>query len=120
MNRALTLTVLIAVGASAIAAVLRAQPRPETIQIEKVKDNLYYFGAGHTNGDTVIVFPAARTAVLGDLFARKWAPLIDAANGGSALAYPQTLAKVLTGVRNVDTVISGHATTTSGTGQQAT
>src|SRR5207244_3845808 len=46
--------------------------------------------------------------------------LIDAANGGSALAYPQTLAKVLTGVRNVDTLISGHATTTSGTGQQAT
>src|SRR5437870_2037904 len=45
----------------------------------KDKIDLYYFGAGHTNGDTVIVFPAARTAVLGDLFARKWAPLIDAA-----------------------------------------
>ena len=82
--------------------------------------DLHYFGAGHTNGDTVIVFPAARTAVLGDLFARKWAPLIDAANGGSALAYPQTLARVLTGVRNVDTVITGHSTTTTGTGQAAT
>src|SRR5262249_23139457 len=44
--------------------------------------DLYYFGAGHTNGDAVIVFPALRTAVMGDLFARKWAPLIDANNGG--------------------------------------
>ena len=46
--------------------------------------DLYYFGAGHTNGDTVIVFPALRTAVMGDLFARKWAPLVDADYGGSA------------------------------------
>ena len=57
----------------------------------------YYFGAGHTNGDAVIVFPALRTAVMGDLFARKWAPLVDAGNGGSAVAFPQTLARAVGG-----------------------
>lgn len=77
--------------------------------------DLYYFGAGHTNGDTVIVFPALRTLVMGDLFARKWAPLIDASNGGSAIAFPQTLAKVVGSIKDVDTVITGHATTTLGT-----
>jgi cyclase len=82
--------------------------------------DLYYFGPGHTNGDTVIVFAALRTAIMGDLFARKWAPLVDSANGGSAVAFPQTLAKVVTGIRDVDTVITGHSTTTTGSGRDAT
>ena len=77
---------------------------------------LYYFGPAHTNGDIVIVFPSLRTAVMGDLFARKWAPLVDANNGGSATAFPRTLAKVVSGIKNVDTVITGHSTTTMGSG----
>lgn len=82
--------------------------------------DLYYFGAGHTNGDAVIVFPALRTVVMGDLFARKWAPLVDSANGGSATAFPQTLAKVVGGIKDVDTVITGHSTTTIGSGPGVT
>ena len=48
--------------------------------------DLYYFGAGHTNGDSIVVFPALRFTHAGDLFARKGTPLIDIANGGSGLA----------------------------------
>jgi glyoxylase-like metal-dependent hydrolase (beta-lactamase superfamily II) len=81
--------------------------------------DLYYFGRGHTNGDTVIVLPALRVAVFGDLFARKWAPLVDAANGGSAVAYPQTVAKAIAALTGVDSVITGHATTTIRSGQGA-
>jgi glyoxylase-like metal-dependent hydrolase (beta-lactamase superfamily II) len=84
------------------------------------KIDLYYFGAGHTDGDTVIVFPALRTIVMGDLFARKWAPLVDSNNGGSATAFPQTLAKVVGGIKDVDTVITGHSTTTIGSGPGVT
>lgn len=86
----------------------------------KDRIDLYYFGPGHTNGDTVIVFPSLRTAVMGDLFARKWAPLVDRNNGGSAVAFPQTLAKAVGGIKDVDTLITGHATTTRGSGQNAT
>src|SRR5262245_64090917 len=82
----------------------------------KDRIELYYFGAGHTNGDAVIVFPALRAAVMGDLFARKWAPLVDAANGGSTVAFPQTLANAVRGIKEVDTVITGHSTTTLGSG----
>jgi glyoxylase-like metal-dependent hydrolase (beta-lactamase superfamily II) len=82
----------------------------------KDRIDLYYFGAGHTNGDAVIVFPALRAAVMGDLFARKWAPLVDAANGGSTVAFPQTLASAVRGLKDVDTVITGHSTTTLGSG----
>jgi glyoxylase-like metal-dependent hydrolase (beta-lactamase superfamily II) len=69
---------------------------------------LYYFGAGHTNGDAFIVFPARRAMAAGDIFAWKMAPLIDPMAGGSVLALPDTLEKAITGIPNVDTVIEGH------------
>ena len=31
---------------------------------------LHHYGAGHTNGDTIVVFPALRVAHTGDLFAQ--------------------------------------------------
>lgn len=70
--------------------------------------DLYYFGAGHTNGDAFVVFPAVRAMGAGDIFAWKMAPLIDPMAGGSVVALPDTLEKALKGIRNVDTVIEGH------------
>jgi cyclase len=69
---------------------------------------LYYFGAGHTDGDAFIVFPARRAMAAGDMFAWKMAPLIDPMAGGSVLALPDTLEKAVNGIPNVDTVIEGH------------
>jgi cyclase len=37
---------------------------------------LYHFGRGHTNGDTFVVFPAARTMHAGDKFPRAHMPFI--------------------------------------------
>jgi len=70
--------------------------------------DLYYFGAGHTDGDAFIVFPALRAMAAGDIFAWKMAPLIDPMAGGSVVALPDTLEKALKGIGNVDTVIEGH------------
>jgi cyclase len=75
--------------------------------------DLYYFGAGHTNGDTIVVFPALRVAHTGDLFARAGAPLIDANNGGSGVAYPVTVKKAASGITGVETVIPGHSAVTN-------
>jgi glyoxylase-like metal-dependent hydrolase (beta-lactamase superfamily II) len=69
---------------------------------------LYYFGAGHTDGDAFVVFPARRAMAAGDIFAWKMAPLIDPMAGGSVLALPGTLEKAMKGIPNVDTVIEGH------------
>src|SRR6476646_9965079 len=70
--------------------------------------DLYYFGAGHTNGDTIVVFPTLRVAHAGDLFPRKATPLIDVNNGGSGVAYPETLKKAVSDITGVDEVITGH------------
>lgn len=71
--------------------------------------DLYYFGAGHTNGDAFVVFPALRVMQTGDMFAWKDAPRIDRGNGGSGVQYPQTLAKAVAAVKNVDIVVPGHS-----------
>jgi glyoxylase-like metal-dependent hydrolase (beta-lactamase superfamily II) len=70
--------------------------------------DLYYFGRGHTDGDTFVVFTALRTMHAGDMFAWKSLPYIDANIGGSVLEHPKTLAAAARTVPNVTTVIPGH------------
>ena len=70
--------------------------------------DLYYFGAGHTDGDLVVVFPEKRIAYFGDLFPSKAAPFIDTANGGSGVAFPQTLASAAAEITGVNQVVTGH------------
>ena len=79
-----------------------------TIGAGRDQIDLHYFGAGHTNGDTFVVFPAIRTIHTGDMFAWKALPYIDTSNGGSVIAHARTLANVVAAVKDVDTVITGH------------
>ena len=72
--------------------------------------DLFYFGPAHTNGDAFVVFRALRAMHAGDVFANKGQPLIDRNNGGSGIAYPDTIAKAVSTIKNVDTVIAGHTT----------
>src|SRR5262249_49392753 len=61
-----------------------------TVGRGKDEVDLYYFGPGHTSGDTFVVFPALRTLHAGDMFAWRALPYIDTANGGSDVAPPPT------------------------------
>jgi glyoxylase-like metal-dependent hydrolase (beta-lactamase superfamily II) len=92
------------------AAVMPTKTFSDRMTLGSGKDqiDLYYFGAGHTDGDAFVVFPALRAMAAGDIFAWKMAPLIDPMAGGSVVALPDTLERALKGIRNVDTVIEGH------------
>ena len=71
--------------------------------------DLYHFGRGHTDGDTFVVFRAAKTMHTGDMFQRLGIPFIDVLNSnGSATEFGMTLKKAVAGISNVDTVIPGH------------
>ncbi len=72
--------------------------------------DLYYYGPAHTNGDAFVVFRNLRVMHAGDAFATKGQPLIDTNNGGSGVAYGLTIEKAVGGIKNVDTVITGHST----------
>ena len=69
---------------------------------------LYHFGAGHTDGDAFVVFPAAKAMAAGDIYAWHMAPLIDPGSGGSVLAAPTTLTAAYYSIDGVDKVITGH------------
>jgi len=79
-----------------------------TLGTGKDRIDLYYFGAGHTNGDAFVVFPSVRAMCIGDLMAWNMAPLIDPATGGSVIALPDTLEKAAKGIKGVEHVIEGH------------
>jgi cyclase len=93
------------------AKFLPAKTYKERMSLGSGKDkiDLYYFGAGHTSGDTFVVFPALRVLQTGDMFAWKDAPLCDRGNGGSCVDFPRTLQKAVASIKNVDTVIPGHS-----------
>lgn len=82
----------------------------DTLALGSGKDqiDLYYFGRGHTNGDTFVVFTAARVMHVGDMFAWKALPYVDAGNGGSVVEQPRTLARAASTIKNVDQIINGH------------
>ncbi|MBM42044.1 MAG: hypothetical protein CL483_09010 [Acidobacteria bacterium] len=71
--------------------------------------DLYHFGHGHTNGDTIVVFRSLGVAHTGDLFAWKGVPYIDVNNGGSGVSYPETLLAAADGISGIDMVIPGHS-----------
>src|SRR5260221_633770 len=116
MTRTFTLGAVLAIGTISLAAYQQPQPTgPKVVEAQKIKDNLYMLtgngGRGHTNGDAWIVFPALRVAHAGDIFSGKNLPLLDYNNGGSGAAIGNLLAKAHAGIKNVDTIITGHSTT---------
>ena len=77
---------------------------------------LHYFGRAHTNGDAMVLFPAARVLHMADVFPTKGLPGMDANNGGSGVEYAQTLTRAadFADKNNVAKIVNGHneATTT--------
>jgi glyoxylase-like metal-dependent hydrolase (beta-lactamase superfamily II) len=76
---------------------------------------LHYFGPAHTNGDAMVLFPAARVMHMADVFANKGLPGMDANNGGTGVGYAATLTKVadFADKNNVATIVNGHYNTTT-------
>jgi len=95
-------------GAKATFLPRRTYKDKLTLGTGKDEIDLYYFGRGHTNGDTFVVFPAIRAMHVGDVFAWKALPYVDTDNGGSIVEEPKSIGRALATVKNVDTIINGH------------
>ena len=68
---------------------------------------LHHVGRGHTNGDTIVYFPDLRIMAAGDLFFMiDRGPVIDYANGGTAVGWLSMIDNILK--FDFDTVIPGH------------
>ena len=72
--------------------------------------DLRYFGRGHTDGDTWVLFAAHRIVHAGDIFSGRNLPLLDTNNGGTGVEIGRTLSKAAAGLGKVDGIITGHST----------
>lgn len=73
--------------------------------------DLHHFGRAHTGGDTYVVFPALGVMHVGDTFPNRDLPIMDKNNGGSGIAFAETLTRAAA-VPGVTTIINGHSPTT--------
>ena len=93
------------------------RPNPKLLPTETFKDRmtigsgadqieLYHFGRGHTNGDTFVLFTAARVLCMGDVMAWNMAPFLPAGGAEAIAEETEALVKAVKG--KVDLVEEGH------------
>ena len=82
--------------------------RNMTFHLGEEKVELWYFGVGHTTGDTVVYFPKAKTAFLGDQIFTGRPQLIHAYKGGNSFEHVKTLSKMLETL-DAEIFCSGHS-----------
>ncbi|NIP25909.1 MAG: MBL fold metallo-hydrolase [Phycisphaerae bacterium] len=72
------------------------------------KVELWYFGVGHTTGDTVVYFPQEKTAFLGDQIFLTRPQLIHSYKGGNSFEHIKTLTRMLDAI-DAEKFCSGHS-----------
>ncbi len=78
------------------------------IYLGSKKVELWYFGVGHTTGDTVVYFPEEKTAFLGDQIFLGRPQLIHSYKGGNSFEHVKTLTKMLE-MLDAERFCSGHS-----------
>jgi cyclase len=82
--------------------VLRKKLGKETI-------SLHYFGAGHTNGDSLVHFERANIVHMGDLMFNRRHPFVDKSAGANMANWIKVLDKATNTFDNTTQFICGHA-----------
>ncbi len=78
------------------------------IYLGSKKVELWYFGVGHTTGDTVVYFPEEKTAFIGDQIFLTRPQLIHSYKGGNSFEHVETLTKMLQAI-DAEEFCSGHS-----------
>lgn len=79
------------------------------VKMGEEKIQTYYFGAGHTNGDSLIHFQHANIVHMGDLVFNRRHPFIDKSAGASIANWIVLLDKAVTTFNKDTQFICGHA-----------
>lgn len=77
------------------------------LQIGSKRIQLYYFGVGHTTGDTVVYFPDEKVAFIGDQIFTTRVQLIHSYKGGSSFGEVAVLEKMLASI-DAQKFVCGH------------
>jgi cyclase len=88
------------------------------IYLGSKKVELWYFGIGHTKGDTVVYFPEEKTAFIGDQIFLDRPQLIHSYKGGNSFGHVSSLTKMLETL-DAERFCSGHSAPTDREGVQS-
>ena len=69
-------------------------PKDYTLKLADAEVRLYFFGRGHTGDDTMVYFPDSKIVMVSDQIT-DGTPIVDFANGGSAVEWTKILDGVL-------------------------
>lgn len=69
---------------------------------------IYYFGKGHTDGDSIIKFKNANVVHTGDSFIEYGLPYIDISNGGNIIGFISSLDEIINICDKNTIIIPGH------------
>jgi cyclase len=78
-------------------------------KVGKESIKAHYFGAGHTNGDSLIHFENANILHMGDLLFNRRYPFVDRAAGANIKSWISVLDKTLSTFDNETIFVFGHA-----------
>ncbi len=78
-------------------------------KVGKEKIRMNYFGAGHTNGDSIIYFEKANIAHMGDLMFNRRHPFVDRSAGANIESWIKVLNKAADKYEKDTLYIFGHA-----------
>jgi cyclase len=78
-------------------------------KIGKERITLHYFGAGHTNGDSLIHFEHANIVHMGDLMFNRRHPYVDKSAGASMGNWIKVLDKAIATFDTKTQIVCGHA-----------
>lgn len=80
-----------------------------SIKVNKETIKTYYFGAGHTNGDSMIHFEKANIVHMGDLVFNRRHPFVDKTAGANIASWILVLDKAFTTFNKDTQFVCGHA-----------
>lgn len=78
-------------------------------KVGKESIKMHYFGAGHTNGDSIVHFEHANIAHMGDLLFNRRHPFVDRAAGANIKSWINVLDKAVSTFDNETIFVFGHA-----------
>ena len=78
-------------------------------KIGKEEFSLHYFGAGHTNGDSVVQLKHANIIHMGDLVFNRRHPFVDRTAGANITSWIKVLEKTTSTFSKKTTYVCGHA-----------
>ncbi len=79
-----------------------------TVHLNGMEVRVHHYARAHTDGDSVVFFPAANVVHMGDIFVRYGFPFIDVSGGGNVRGMIAACADVIRSMPPGTKVIPGH------------